>query len=126
MGPGRPAGRPWKGHPPMTARVLFVVSARLDNAARYAVAVGDWPRKDFFELQRALDADVIDYATVASRWTWRILRRVVGMAETQAWLAFRRRGAYDAIVTDGEHIGIPLAVLLKLARSTTTHVTIGH
>jgi glycosyltransferase involved in cell wall biosynthesis len=110
----------------MTARVLFVVSARLDNAARYAVAVGDWPRKDFFELQRALEADVIDYATVESRWAWRVMRGIVGMAGTQAWLAFRRRDAYDAIVTDGEHIGIPLAALLKVAGSTTTHVTIGH
>ena len=29
-------------------------------------------------------------------------------------------------MTDGEHIGIPLALLLKLARAHTPHVTIGH
>jgi glycosyltransferase involved in cell wall biosynthesis len=44
----------------------------------------------------------------------------------QAWLAFRERGRYDVIVTDGEHIGIPLALLLKLTRSRTGHITIGH
>src|SRR5207253_2329380 len=29
-------------------------------------------------------------------------------------------------LTDGEHIGIPLALLLKLAQSKKAHVTIGH
>src|SRR5262249_53771476 len=33
---------------------------------------------------------------------------------------------YDVILTDGEHIGIPLALMLKLTRSRTLHVTIGH
>ena len=35
----------------------------------------------------------------------------------QAVLAFARRGEYDAILTDGEHIGIPLALLLKVVGS---------
>jgi glycosyltransferase involved in cell wall biosynthesis len=110
----------------MTARTLLVVTARLDDAAREAVATGRWPRKDFFELQRALAADVIDLSTIDSRWTWRAMRRMVGSAGTQAWLAFRRRVDYDAVITDGEHIGIPLALLLKLANTTIAHVTIGH
>jgi glycosyltransferase involved in cell wall biosynthesis len=48
------------------------------------------------------------------------------MATAQAWLAFTRRTDYAAIVTDGEHIGIPLAMLLKLTRARVAHVTIGH
>jgi glycosyltransferase involved in cell wall biosynthesis len=36
------------------------------------------------------------------------------------------RRDYDVIVTDGEHIGIPLALMLKLARATVGHLTIGH
>jgi len=52
--------------------------------------------------------------------------KLFGMAATQAWISFRQRHAYRAILTDGEHIGIPLALLLKLVRSQTVHVTIGH
>jgi glycosyltransferase involved in cell wall biosynthesis len=48
------------------------------------------------------------------------------MAPLQAWIAFRKRASYDVIVTDGEHIGIPLALLLKAARSRIGHITIGH
>jgi glycosyltransferase involved in cell wall biosynthesis len=56
----------------------------------------------------------------------RLLARTCGVAASQAWLAFRQRRQYRAILTDGEHIGIPLALLLKLARARTPHVTIGH
>jgi glycosyltransferase involved in cell wall biosynthesis len=48
------------------------------------------------------------------------------MAAMQALLAFRARADFDVILTDGEHIGIPLALLLKLSRSKIRHVTIGH
>jgi hypothetical protein len=110
----------------MAGRALLVISARLDAAAHEAVDSGRWPRKDFFELQRALDADVIDYATVEQRPSWRLLRHVAGTPAAQAWIAFSRRGRYDRIFTDGEHIGIPLALLLRLSRRAPRHVTIGH
>ncbi len=41
-------------------------------------------------------------------------------------MAFQRRRDYDVILTDGEHIGIPLALLLKVVRHPIPHVTIGH
>jgi glycosyltransferase involved in cell wall biosynthesis len=44
----------------------------------------------------------------------------------QAWRAFRYRAGYDVILTDGEHVGIPLALLLKLRGARTGHVTIAH
>ena len=50
----------------------------------------------------------------------------IGIAAVQALLAYLTRHDYDVILTDGEHIGIPLALLLKLTRSRTLHVTIGH
>lgn len=122
--PGLDASR----HTPQTARprTLLVISARLDDAARAAVASGRWPRKDFIELAHALDADVIDYDTVERRLRWRALRRVVGMWRTQVWIAFTRRHRYHSIFTDGEHLGVPLALLLRLTRHRPRHVTIGH
>jgi glycosyltransferase involved in cell wall biosynthesis len=110
----------------MARRTLLVVSARLDRAAREAVAAGRWPRKDFFELARALDADVLDLDALDSSRVGRLLAKLARPALAQAVLAFTRRKRYDAIFTDGEHIGLPLAALLARTRRRPRHVTIGH
>ncbi|MDQ6671975.1 MAG: glycosyltransferase family 4 protein [Chloroflexota bacterium] len=104
----------------MSSKILFVVSATLSGAA------SSGPRKDYRVLAEALDATVIDYTSVRDSPWPRLLARVVGMPIAQAWLAFKRRNAYEAILTDGEHIGIPLALMLKISGSLTPHVTIGH
>ena len=101
-------------------RVLFVVSANL------AGHPPNGPRKDYRVLAEVLGASVIDYAAVEGSDSLRRLARVVGTPVAQAWRAFRRRHEFDAILTDGEHIGIPLALLLKLSGSRVPHVTIGH
>jgi glycosyltransferase involved in cell wall biosynthesis len=99
-------------------KVLFVVSATLRPQRG--------PRKDYVALASALQADVIDYASIKQSRAARVLARFGSRAIAQAVLAFRRRKDYDVILTDGEHIGIPLALLLKLARARVGHVTIGH
>lgn len=104
-------------------RTLLVVSARCSNSPADD-PVG--PRKDYAVLAKALKANTVDRSWVDRSVVGRLLARLFGASTALAWLAFRRRGEHDAIVTDGEHIGIPLAVLLKLAGATTPHVTIGH
>jgi glycosyltransferase involved in cell wall biosynthesis len=101
-------------------KVLFVASASVAKAPL------DGPRKDYRVLAEALDATVIDVATVEASALTRLLARIVGVPGAQAVLAFRRRNEFDAILTDGEHIGLPLALLLKLMRARIPHVTIGH
>lgn len=110
----------------MPEPVLLLFSARLNDAARAAVAAGRWPRKDFFALAQELGGEVIDDGALDTRLTWRLVRRLVGAPSAKAWLAFRRRHRYAAIFTDGEHIGLPLALLLRLSRRPPRHVTIGH
>lgn len=105
------------------ARVLFVVSAALPNGA---TDVPDEPRKDWCALARTLDATVLDRSRVAGSVVAGLLAKTMGVTAAQVWLAWREGAAYDAILTDGEHLGIPLALLLKLGRSKTRHVTIGH
>ena len=102
-------------------RVLFVVTADLD---RPLPAGG--PRKDYQALAAGLQADLLDRTAARAHWLGRLLERCFGVAVAQAALAFMRRQQYDAILTDGEHIGIPLALLLKLVGSRVAHVTIGH
>jgi glycosyltransferase involved in cell wall biosynthesis len=102
-------------------RVLLVITA--DNA-RNSPPTG--PRKDYCVLAETLDAATIDRSDVRRSQILRRIARFAGMAPVQAWLAFRERHRYDVIVTDGEHIGVPLALLLKLSRSGVGHITIGH
>lgn len=102
------------------SRVLLAVSADASSDASRG------PRRDYAQLASRLRGDVLDRRAIDASFTGRAIRAVLGAAPAQAWLAFRRRGRYDAIVTDGEHIGIPLALLLRCSRSAVRHVTIGH
>jgi glycosyltransferase involved in cell wall biosynthesis len=102
-------------------RVLLVLSVDDVSAVQ-----GPGPRKDYHALTQALRATTIDRSHVRGSRILARLARWLGVAPLQAWLAFRARARFDVIVTDGEHIGIPLALLLKLTRSRVAHVTIGH
>lgn len=104
-----------------TPKVLLVISADDVGAPRTC-----GPRKDYDLLASTLTAATIDRSHVERSGLWRRLARWVGVPALQAFLAFRERERYDVIVTDGEHIGLPLALLLKLVRSKVGHLTIGH
>ena len=110
----------------MGERTLLIISAHADAAAREAVARGRWPGKDFLELARALDADLIDYGVVERSRLWRTSRRLIGTPATQALIAFSRRRHYTQILSDGEHIGLPLTFMLRFSRRRPRHVMIGH
>lgn len=110
----------------MAARTLLVLSTRANDAARDAVAAGRWPRKDFLELARALDAEVLNIDALDRGRLGRTAARLTGVAAAQAAAAFARRGGYGSIFTDGEHIGLPLAALLARTRNRPRHVMLGH
>jgi glycosyltransferase involved in cell wall biosynthesis len=105
------------------SRVLFAVSAWLPDGP---IDRPDEPRKDWTALAQALDAIVVDRSCVHASAVGRLLTRTLGVAIAQAWIACSRRHELDVILTDGEHISIPLALMLKLARARARHVTIGH
>jgi glycosyltransferase involved in cell wall biosynthesis len=105
----------------MSTRTLFVVSATLPGRP-----LTPGPRKDYDVVAQALGATLLDRSAVRKgSLVARTLARF-SVPVAQAWLAFRQRARYDVFLTDGEHVGIPLALLLKLARARQAHVTIGH
>jgi glycosyltransferase involved in cell wall biosynthesis len=113
------------------ARVLLTVSGVIAAETTDLVARGMRPRVDYLELARACDADLIDYAAARAQagGLGRQLERVGGPDLLLAWACFQRRHQYEAIFTDGEQIGIPLAWMLKyLAPGTRRpqHVMITH
>lgn len=95
-------------------RVLLVVSAQPPDELAEAVAAGREPRRDYQALQAALHADLLCPADARRSRLGRLIARAAGIRPALAWTAFRRRRRYDAIYTDGENIGLPLALLLKL------------
>jgi glycosyltransferase involved in cell wall biosynthesis len=103
-------------------KTLLVVG----EVATHQPPLGSAPRKDYLVLRDALDATILNPSSVEGQPLARALARALGMPVALAWLAFTRRAAYDVLLTDGEHIGIPLALLLKLARATTPMLTLGH
>ena len=102
------------------ARVLVTVGAD----ATLDAATG--PRRDYAQVAALLHADVLDRRAVDRSAFARLIRAAVGLGAAQAWLAFARRDRYDCVITDGEHVGIPLALLLRCSRARVKHVTIGH
>jgi glycosyltransferase involved in cell wall biosynthesis len=42
------------------------------------------------------------------------------------WSIFRDRRRYDVLITDSEHIGLPLAVLLRVSRARCRHILVVH
>jgi glycosyltransferase involved in cell wall biosynthesis len=110
-------------------RVLLVISAQPSAQLRDEIALGRQPRRDYFELAGALGADLLHPADVRADPAARRIARVAGMRAGLAWLAFRRGQRYDAIYTDGEGIGLPLAGLLKLGRAPAgqpRHIMLTH
>ncbi|HEY7066114.1 MAG TPA: glycosyltransferase family 4 protein [Chloroflexota bacterium] len=103
-------------------KTLLVINATLPPAG----ARSKGPRKDYEALAERLHADVLDRGCVERSPLARRVARGLGMSVVQAWLAFRRARHYDVVFTDGEGIGLPLALLLKLVRARCPHVTIGH
>jgi glycosyltransferase involved in cell wall biosynthesis len=109
-------------------RTLILAAGRFGPPLRERIAAGREPRLDVYELQSALGADVLDYGDVdaSSRSAVRLANRSAGASAALALLGASAAGQYDAVVTTGEDIGIPLAGLLLARRKAPAHTMISH
>jgi glycosyltransferase involved in cell wall biosynthesis len=111
-------------------QVLLTVSGRIDPNAEQQILDGKRPLADYFALADALQADLADYTTAEkdSGWFGRLLKKFGGPNLLLAWHCFRRRGRYRVIFTDGEQVGIPLALFFLLLGfgSRPRHLMIAH
>lgn len=111
------------------AEVLLTVSGTIAPDVETQIADGKRPRADYLELARSFDADLLDY-TRARQSAGRIgrwLERLGGPNLLLAWACFQQQHKYRVIVTDGEQIGLPLALLNKLSgRNRAKHLMIAH
>src|SRR3954462_3441040 len=109
-------------------RCLILAAGRFDEALTSQIAAEQEPRLDVFELQRQLNADVLDFkdAERAHHPAVRLAARAAGPSAAVAMLGFLKRESYDAFFTTGEDIGLPLAALLKATGSKHSHTMIAH
>jgi glycosyltransferase involved in cell wall biosynthesis len=107
-------------------RTLILAAGHLGGADQ--IAAGRAPRLDIFELQAALGAEVLDYKDVdASRSPWVCAaRRTLGASAALATLASDKLAGYDAVLTTGEDVGVPLAALLIGRWRRPAHIMIAH
>ena len=114
----------------MSRRVLITVSGFVPAGADVAVAARRRPRIDYVEISKVVDADILDYSAVEriQGQVGRLVQRIVGRNAALALQCVLARRKYDVILTDGEQIGLPFAVLASFFRRTSLprHVMIVH
>jgi glycosyltransferase involved in cell wall biosynthesis len=113
---------------PRSRRVLLTVSGVIPDDVRRQVALGLRPRPDYVELARAIGADLLDVVEARRRTgrLGRLVERLGGAGPLLALACFRARRHYDVVLTDGEQVGLPLALLASFGRRRGAHVMIVH
>ena len=110
--------------------ILLTVSGVIDPDLEAMIARGERPRADYIAMARAFRADLMDYTTArrSTGWVGKWLEKLGGPNLTLAWACFKHRKQYRVVFTDGEQVGIPLALLLKLVNSgpRPRHLMIAH
>ncbi len=96
--------------------MLLTVSGTIPDDIRAKIKQGERPTADYIAMAEAFQADLIDYpaARRISGWFGRLLEFLWGPPLVLAWACFLLRKRYRLIFTDGEQIGIPLAMFMKI------------
>jgi glycosyltransferase involved in cell wall biosynthesis len=104
------------------ATALMLVSAAADARLRRDVVEGIRPRPEYLVLESDHGVELLDWSrlpgTGRGRSGWRSAVHVAA--------ALRALDHHDVVFSDGEHIGIPLALALRALGITTPHLVLGH
>jgi glycosyltransferase involved in cell wall biosynthesis len=108
-------------------RTLALVHGRVERPEQAELerleAADEWPRVTLFE--RELQADLLDErAALREAGARRPAYRALPIGVVQALEAYRRRSRYDALLSWAEHLGLPLAALLKATGARIPHVAL--
>jgi glycosyltransferase involved in cell wall biosynthesis len=104
-------------------KVLLVVPSVIKYGIDPQVACDVHPQMDYYALAHLLESrganvDIVGYSSAKGSATQRDL--------SLAALAWRRSSAYDVIFSNGENVGLPLAMMLNALKHRPRHVMIGH
>ncbi len=105
-----------------TLRALMLVSDWVDNALRADVAAGRRPCPEYLYLERDHGVEIFDWSRLGGTRRG----RSVGQSLHHVAVALQRVRDFDVVFSDGEHLGIPLALAMRASRVTRPHLVIGH
>jgi glycosyltransferase involved in cell wall biosynthesis len=100
----------------------MLVSASVDQRLRQDVAAGLRPVPEYLVLEQRHGVELFDWSRLGASGGHRSIARSMRHVGT----AVSRAKDVDVIFADGEHLGIPLALLLRALRIETPQLTIGH
>ena len=100
----------------------MLVSDRADAALREAVAQGRRPCPEYLRLERDHGFELLDWSSLPGG----ARGRSAGLSVRHALQAARRLGEYEAVFSDGEHVGVPLAMAIRTMGTSIPHVMLGH
>jgi glycosyltransferase involved in cell wall biosynthesis len=101
---------------------LMLVSAAADDRLRREVADGVRPRPEYLVLEADHGVELLDWSRLpgssGGRSIWRSAVHVVA--------ALRALDHHEVVFSDGEHVGIPLALAMRTLGISTPHLVLGH
>lgn len=105
----------------MMAPPLMLVSARADARLRSEVAAGRRPRPEYLELERR-GVKLLDWSQLWGNPT----RRSPASAGAHVAGALHRLSSAGAVFSDGEHVGLPLALAMRTFGLRRPHLMLAH
>lgn len=102
-------------------RALMLVSATADAGLRRQVDEGQRPRPEYLALERE-GVELLDW----SRLTPPLTARTWFGSARHARAAMRRIPDLDVVFSDGEQVGVPLAMLMMARGGRIPHLVLGH
>jgi glycosyltransferase involved in cell wall biosynthesis len=103
-------------------RTLMLVSDRADGARRAAVEAGRKPCPEYLRLEQSYGVDLFDWTCLGESAS----RRTTSLSVRHVRAAVSRLEGYEAVFTDGEHLGIPMALAMTALRRRRPHLVLGH
>lgn len=110
-------------------RVVLTVSGTVSSDIDDAIEAGIRPLADYVAISERTGATLLDWAELREQATGTtgLLRRVAGNSIGLAHHLYKNRNEMDAVITDGEQIGLPLAAMLRFrGGSRPRHIMIAH
>ncbi len=104
------------------ATKLMLVSQSADAQLRADVAAGRRPCPEYLRLEADHGVELLDW----SRLPKPVHERTAASSLLHVVAAARKLDRFDVVFSDGEHLGVPLSVLIRIRWPSKAHLVLGH
>jgi glycosyltransferase involved in cell wall biosynthesis len=104
------------------ATKLMLVSQSADAQLRAEVAAGRRPCPEYLRLEADHGVELLDW----SRLPKPVYQRTAASSLMHVLAAARKLDKFDVVFSDGEHLGVPLSLLIRIRWPSKAHLVLGH